>query len=415
MTNVAQLKESAFPGRLREDLQVSQQESAKGPRFVVRDPKTTKIYMFSETSFKLLQRLSPEKSLEQTIQEMTGTGKPSPRAIAAMTDLITKAQAAGLLNGSSASAAQPGLKPSARRFNPFFITIPLLNVESILNIIGPIFRPAFAPVGFAIWIASMLCALTMVSLRWPLVYATARNASGIYALTGGYGLFLALTVVHEFGHAIACFRYGINVREMGVLMYFFQPCAYCNISNAWMESSLKKRLVVSLGGIYFESFLWSLVAILWVFSPLSASWHRLLFMAGAVLLVRTIINLFPFFTLDGYYILSDLLQIPNLRPKSFVYLLSKVPLLGRFFRVSVELSPWEKIVLLSYGVISASCMALALGVSAYAARKSLLKIQPHNGNAIFWGLLAVTLLASLPGIYGNLRSFTVRVGAEGRR
>lgn len=412
MMTATQFEGPAISGKLRNDLQISQQTSAKGPCFVVRDPLTTKIYMFSETAFKLLQQITPEKSLEQTIQEVTGRTEMSSAMVTSLQGLIGRAQEAGLFSDAASSTPRPVLKPARRKFNPFFITIPLLNVESILNIIGPVFRPLFSLAGFVAWAVILVSAFILAGMRWPLVRTAALHTHGFYALTGGYGLFLALTVVHEFGHAIACFKFGIKVREMGVLMYFFQPCAYCNISNAWMESSLKKRLIVSLGGIYFESFLWGVVTILWALSPPAASWHRMLFLAGVVLLVRALINLFPFFTLDGYYILSDLVKIPNLRPKSFVYLLSKVPLVRRFIQNPVQPARWERIVLLAYGTVSTICLAMALGLSAYTAHKSLLKLRPQNGNVIFWGLFVIILLASLPSVYSNLQKFSRGAGAR---
>ena len=131
--------------------------------------------------------------------------------------------------------------------------------------------------------------------------------------------FFILVTVHEFAHAMICRKYGGEVREIGFLFLYFQPCCYCDLSEAWMFPEKRKRLAVTLAGPYSELILMALTLIVWrvtIPGSLVSEVARLLII---VIWVTLLFNLNPLIKLDGYYMLSDWLEIPNLRSKSFTY------------------------------------------------------------------------------------------------
>jgi multidrug resistance efflux pump len=131
---------------------------------------------------------------------------------------------------------------------------------------------------------------------------------------------LAVTTLHEFAHGLTCKHYGGEVREIGFLMMFFMPCFYCNVSDAWLFREKSKRLWVTLAGGYFELFLWSLAVFVWRLTQPGTAPHWLAFLVVTGSGVKTLFNFNPLLKLDGYYLLSDWLEIPNLRQRATEYL-----------------------------------------------------------------------------------------------
>jgi multidrug efflux pump subunit AcrA (membrane-fusion protein) len=131
---------------------------------------------------------------------------------------------------------------------------------------------------------------------------------------------LFVTTCHEFAHGLTCKHYGGEVHEVGFLLIFFMPCFYCNVSDAWLFKEKSKRLWVTLAGGYFELFVWALVVFLWRVTMSDSLVNYLAFVILTACGVQTLFNFNPLLKLDGYYLLSDWLEFPNLQQRSTDYL-----------------------------------------------------------------------------------------------
>jgi hypothetical protein len=121
-----------------------------------------------------------------------------------------------------------------------------------------------------------------------------------------------LKFFHELGHALVCHRYGGNIRETGVVIAFFAPLAYVDASSCWSFRSRWHRIHTALAGVYVELIIASLSILAWKWCDSVVLRHVLqntIIMASVSTLL---FNLNPLMKFDGYYVLSDLLQIPNL-------------------------------------------------------------------------------------------------------
>lgn len=130
----------------------------------------------------------------------------------------------------------------------------------------------------------------------------------------------AITLCHEFAHGLTCKHYGGEVHEVGFLLLFLMPCFFCNVSDAWLLPRKSQRLSVTMAGGYFELFLWSLAVFIWRLTLIDSALN---FMAWVVLSlsgIRVLMNFNPLIPLDGYYLLGDAVEIPNLRPRAIGYL-----------------------------------------------------------------------------------------------
>jgi multidrug efflux pump subunit AcrA (membrane-fusion protein) len=129
----------------------------------------------------------------------------------------------------------------------------------------------------------------------------------------------AIITLHEFAHGLTCKHYGGQVHEVGFLLMYFMPCFYCNVSDAWLFREKSKRLWVTFAGGYFELFMWSLAVFAWRVTLPGTTVNYLAFIVLTVCGVQTLFNFNPLIKLDGYYMLSDWLEVPNLQQRSFSY------------------------------------------------------------------------------------------------
>jgi multidrug efflux pump subunit AcrA (membrane-fusion protein) len=128
-----------------------------------------------------------------------------------------------------------------------------------------------------------------------------------------------VTTFHEFAHGLTCKRYGGEVHEIGFLLMFFMPCFYCNVSDAWLIPEKSKRLWVTFAGGYCDLCVWALAILVWRISFQDSLLNYLAWVVLAIAGGRVFFNFNPLIKLDGYYLLSDLLEIPNLRQRSIDY------------------------------------------------------------------------------------------------
>jgi putative peptide zinc metalloprotease protein len=197
--------------------------------------------------------------------------------------------------------------------NPLSIRIPLFDPDEFLKATLPFVRPVFGVGGFLVWLAVVLMGATLAAEHWS---ELTENVSDRVLATGNL-LVLALTfpiikALHEFGHAYATRTFGGEVHEMGVLLLALMPIPYVDATGAVGFRSKWQRALVGAAGMMVELFLASLAMLAW--TALEPGLARsALFDAMLIAGVSTLLfNGNPLLRYDGYYILSDLIEMPNL-------------------------------------------------------------------------------------------------------
>lgn len=218
--------------------------------------------------------------------------------------------------------------------NLLFLRIPVLDPDHFLNHWLGLFGRLFTWYGLAAWILLVGTGLFFLSGHFDQLLAAARGGGrgedGVLApskLPLLYVCTFFLKVLHEFGHAFACKRLGRieggtgEVHEMGVMFMVLMPMAYVDASVSWSFRSKWRRIVVGAAGMMVELAVAAVAAIVWANTTsgmtINAVCYNVLFVAG----VSTVLfNANPLLRYDGYYMLSDLLEIPNLAQRSRQYL-----------------------------------------------------------------------------------------------
>lgn len=391
------------PPKLRSDLTVSRQQAGGAVRYVIKDGRSGKFFRFGEVEQFIAEQLDGETPLDAVRQQTAARfeGTLPPEALAAF---ITKLQKNGLLEvqGAPASAPSKPGRPGRLLGSLLYMRIPLFDPNRLFDRLVRRVRFCFTPQFVVLSAALMLLATVITVLQWSDVR---QDLSRLYRLSS-IPLFLLVTFglafAHEAAHGLTCKRFGGEVHELGFLLLYFTPGFYTNVSDAWLFPEKSKRLWVGVAGPYFELFLWALATLTWRVTDVDT---RINYAALIVLTtsgIKTFFNLNPFIKLDGYYLLSDYLELPNLRKRSFRYVGKLVKrIVGVGERTPVDVSPRERWIYLAYGLFGSVTSISVLGYVVVTAGGYLIDTHQSMAFLLFAGLAGTKSRRKLRKLFGG--------------
>jgi multidrug resistance efflux pump len=392
----------SFPS-LRSDLLISRQEMSGELYVVIKDPQTRRFFRLREVEYAVAHRLDGATPLETVAHDLQ-------TALNVAVDTETVAQFVEHLRRTGLLEAD-GPPPIDRRplrqrvaSNPLYIRMKALDPDRLFDRLLPFVRFCFTPhflVGSAIAILVALC-ITVAS--WN---EFARDVRGLYrfdALLLAWVTLLSVTTAHEFAHGLTCKHFGGHVHEIGFLLIYFQPAFYCNISDAWLFPERAKRMWVTFAGGYLETVVWAFATLVWRVTDTDTWLNFLALIVMATSGIKLFFNLNPLIKLDGYYLLSDYLEIPNLRQKSISYVKESITKLWRS-RVNVaQVSRRERRVFVTYGLLAAVYSYWLLGIVALHFGTFLVNRYQGLGFLLFTGLLVAVFQQPVGKVASRLRA-----------
>src|SRR5258705_6557536 len=351
--------------RLRSDLTVSRQQTAEGSSCIVKDPLSGKFFRFRETEEFIAGQLDGETPLE-VVRRRTEERFAASMAPEHLDAFVGRLERAGLLETGS-PPLQTG-RPGRIRGSLLYLRVALLDPNEhfsrLVHRVGFFFTPHFVALSAAL----ILLAFGTTTANWS---DLTRDLAGLYRLSAiplFFAVFFVVASAHEVAHSLTCTRFGGEVHEMGFMLIYFQPALYTNVSDAWLFPKRRQRLWVGLAGPWFELFIWALAALTWRLTDVETGVHSLSLMVMAVSGIKTLVNFNPLIKLDGYYLLSDYLDIPNLRKRSFRYVGDLFKRLAGFEpKIRAEISARERRVYLIYGLVATVC---SVGLLAFVIVKT---------------------------------------------
>jgi hypothetical protein len=239
----------------------------------------------------------------------------------------------------------------------------------------------------------------VLAVKWP---EFSRTLVDFYTLNVGLGTLVVfwvtgtlIIVIHELGHGFTCKYFGGQVHEIGAMLIYFEPAFFCNVNDAWTFPDLKARLWVTAAGSWIQLVIASIAAIIWWAATPGTMVSQVAFAAVLIGGFTTVLmNANPLIPLDGYYALSDYLEVPNLRQRAFGYLswIIKTRLL-RMDLPAPAADEREKRIFLIYGGIGAIYIAAILLFFAFTVYGWLTRWLGALGLLIFLAGLVMTLQA----------------------
>jgi len=201
--------------------------------------------------------------------------------------------------------------------NYLFFKIPLLRPQRLLKATVPFFAPFYTWQAVAIVGFIGLAGLYLTSRQWASFLGTFHE---VFSFEGAVYFALSLILLksaHELGHALTASRFGCYVPNMGIAFMVMMPLLYTDVTDSWRLSSRRQRQLIGAAGIAVELALACIATFLWVFLP-DGSARAIAFMVATTGWVLSLaFNLNPCMKFDGYYLLSDLLEVDNLQPRAF--------------------------------------------------------------------------------------------------
>jgi molybdopterin/thiamine biosynthesis adenylyltransferase/Zn-dependent protease len=182
-------------------------------------------------------------------------------------------------------------------------------------------------------------------------------------------LIFGTTILHELGHAVTCDYFGAPVRSIGVMIYYLQPAAYADVTDSWQLKNRWHRVAIASAGVYVQAIISSLAVIAWTVLRLTGHRADVIVVFVTMNVAIMIFNVLPFVKLDGYWILSNILAIPNLRDRAMEWVrvsmrsaVTRRPVEAKVLRFNAVLSmtPLGRSLLACFGVTS-----MVFGVSMW--------------------------------------------------
>ena len=311
---------------LRQDLSLhpGPQDANGAPTWTLHDPAANKFYQLSWPAFEILSRwaLGDANQLLAAVNRET-TLHVGPDDLEAVVQLLSRHHL--LLAWRAEDTARLRRVADAQRMSKamwllkhyLFFRLPLLRPMPFLQRFAPAVQWAFSP---RFWWGVGLVALTglyFVSRRWDEFTHTFAAYSGLQNLLG-IGLALSFAkVLHELGHAFTAQRHGCRVPTMGVAFLVMLPVLYTDTSDAWKLMRREDRLKIGAAGMLSELALAAFATLAWSFLPDGPLRAGVFMLATSTWLLTLTINASPFMRFDGYFLLSDWLDMPNLHDRAF--------------------------------------------------------------------------------------------------
>ena len=241
-----------------------------------------------------------------------------------------------------------------------FIRVPLYDPDRLLDKWVFLVGKAFTKTGLILWISALLTGVFFIVSNLKELIYQGRDVLAPDNLFLLYVSMVIIKVFHEFGHSFACKAFGRRngsggqVHTMGVMFLVFLPLPYMDASSAWAFRKKGHRVIVGLAGMMVELFIAAIAAVVWANTStgtLHIIAHNMIFIAGVSSLL---FNGNPLLRFDGYYILSDLVEIPNLgdRSRQYLYYLVRKYLWKVRSANNPAHNPGEKRWFLFYGIAS---------------------------------------------------------------
>jgi multidrug efflux pump subunit AcrA (membrane-fusion protein) len=303
--------------QLRQDLQQSRQQHQGKTYLVVKDPVSRRYFRFTETQAAILDLLAtPTDASTIAARASESVGSVSVSTINAFLESL---ESKDLLDTPAVRErlGTPGSPNKRQQSSILYKQVASLNPERIFDWLLPRTRWAFTPAFQILGCLLILSGVSIFLLHWDELRGQTPNLFSIWTILMVWPIVFTVSAYHEFSHGLTCRHFGGQVKEVGFMLIYFSPAFYCDVSDAWMFPRRRDRMLVTLAGGYSQLMLWGLCAIIWRITEPDTYINQIMVVVVLFSGLQTLFNFNPLIKLDGYYMLSDYLEVPNLRSKGF--------------------------------------------------------------------------------------------------
>jgi putative peptide zinc metalloprotease protein len=352
--------------------------------YVLHDPFTNQFFRMRAQAYEFIARLGMNKTVEETWNWMLEHSPGDAPSQSEIVDLLAQLYHANLLHYEMSPNSVKLFERFRKRrnnlakttlLNIMFARFPLWDPHHLLNRLQPLIRLLISPAGLALWLAVVGWGVKTAIDNFG---ALKDQSDGILAAANLpllYAGVVLIKIIHEFGHAFAVRRFGGEVHALGVMLMVFTPLPYTDATGAWAFRSKWQRIFVGAAGMVFELFVAGIAVFVWANTGegvVHALAYNMIFTAS----VSTVVfNINPLLRYDGYYMLADFLDVPNLQQqanKQLTYALERWGF-GKKDAITPAASRADAWILGSYGLLSSVYRFFVFsGMMLFVSQKMLL-------------------------------------------
>lgn len=294
------------------------------PCWLIHDPTANRFHRIGWLEFEFFARwdLGDPQQLLQHIQLET-TLRPGEDDLVNFIAFLEQHQL--ILTDSAAGSAKLASRTKAGKMsvqqwllhNYLFFRIPLLKPDPLLERLLPLLSPLLTTNAMLLTLLTALAGLFLAARQWDVFIGSFANT---LTPAGFISYSVAIVIAkccHELGHALSAKKAGLRVPRIGIAFLVMFPVLYTDLGEGWLLHDHRQRRHISAAGMIAEGALAAVALFMWGITGAGAlrdAWYIL----AVVSLTRSLlINISPFMRFDGYYILSDHLNIPNLQQRAF--------------------------------------------------------------------------------------------------
>lgn len=308
--------------RLRSDLLYVRDSDNTDHDWIIKDPIRLTYFFVSSEGLAFLKLCNGRRTIDELSSQLAADFPEADSNKGSLLRLLQMAVRAGIMAGTAPGYGQTLAAQSLAPAFSGWMTIPIrlsvrwrgIDPTPILRILHPwvswIFRPAALSVvaGFAAIL------LLLVLGRWQQLVSELPSVSNLLTFQNVFYVTLTATLVkflHELGHALTCYHFGGECHELGILWVLVFPIPYCDVTDSWTLSARRQRMAIAFAGIFVEMVAALICGLLWIFSNPGLLHSYFLNVMLLCSMNTLLVNGNPLLRYDGYYVLSDLIGIPN--------------------------------------------------------------------------------------------------------
>lgn len=316
------------PLRRRADLVVERIMYQRGNYYVVKDPISLKYYRFDPEHYRVLELLDGTRSLDDIRSQLLVDFPYVRVTLADLHGVVADLHTKGIVYSDRPGQGHVMLerRKDARRKrwlslaqNILSLRLPGWDPEWTLARIYPLVSWLYRPWGVAVQVTIVASAYLLLAMQFDAFQQNLPAFKQFFGWPNLIYMYLTLAatkVLHELGHGLTCRHYGGECHEIGVIFLVFSPTMYCDVSDSWMLPNKWQRIAIGAAGMWVESVLSSVALFVWWFTHPGLLHHLCLNVFFVSTISTVVFNANPLMRYDGYYMLSDFLEIPNLADKA---------------------------------------------------------------------------------------------------
>ena len=402
---------------LRDSAEISRHVYRGQAWYVLRNRLNGKNHRFNQAAYALIGQMDGQRTVQQIWDNSATTPTQTVPAQDEVIRLLGRLHDADLIQGNILPSTTEMFRQveneqkqgwKQRVANPFSLRFPLFDPERLLEKCQGLTQLLFTRTIFVLWLIIVLSAVTSALVNWSDLSASMVNqlrSPGNLLLL--WLLYPLIKILHELGHALAVKKWGGEVHEMGIILLALTPIPYVDATASASFPEKRQRIIVAAMGMMVELLLASIALFIW----LNVETGLISSLAYNVMLIGGISTLLfngnPLLRYDGYYILADLIEIPNLGQRStryLGYLLQRILLRNRNSESPVT-APGEAVWFAVYGPLSFCYRILVLIGLVWLVSSRFFFIGVLIA---LWGVISLMIIPAVRSLSQFLNSPTAR-------